>query len=203
MTFDIDRLLDFSIREIENFAKTHQHELFYGFAIDASLLCLNSEQAAFATLRQYQDEWEQDNRSIAKWEDLTARDIERDETLLESAAEYSGLNLLDKDDCLAVINQYRSRRRVEGNRYCSNDGIYSLRFGTGDWEYQGFSEMTESVGFDEHAYSIHYDLSDEEQKTSDYGKAMDELVIRLVDANAFSCLNLSINFYATRVEHLY
>ena len=204
MAFDIDRLFNFSIREIENFAANHQDELFYGFAIDASLLCLNSEQAAIKTLLKYRDEWERDYRPIARWEDLTSRDIDRSESLLESEAEYCGLDLTDKDACLTVINQNRTEERAKGNRYYSSKKIYTLRFNTGDWAYQGFSEMNESVGFDKHAYSNHYELlSDEEQKTSAYGKAMDELLIRLVDVNAFSCLNLSLNFYATRVEHLY
>jgi hypothetical protein len=203
MAFYIDRLFDFSIRAIESFAESHQDELFYGFAVDASLLCLNSEQAAITTLLKYRDEWERDHRPIARWEDLTSRDIDRSESLLESEAEYCGLDLTDKDACLTVINQNRTEERAKGNRYYSSEKIYSLRFNTGDWAYQGFSEMSESVGFDGHAYSIHYDLSDEEQKTSAYGKAMDELLIRLMDANAFSCLNISLNFYATRVEHLY
>ncbi len=202
MAFDIDRLVDFSIKEIADFAKNHQNELFYGFAIDASLLCLNSEQAAITTLLKYRDEWERDYRSIARWEDLTSRDIDLSECSLEIDAKYCGLDLTDKDACLAVINKGRAANRARGNRYYSNEGISSLRFNTGDWEYH-FSDMDESVGFDKHAYSIHYDLSDEEQKTSAYGTAMDELLIRLVDANAFSCLNLSLNFYATRVEHLY
>jgi hypothetical protein len=204
MAFDIDRLVDFSIREIENFAESHQNELFYGFAIDASLLCLNSEQAAITTLLKYRDEWERDHRSIARWEDLTSRDIDRSESLLESEAEYCGLDLTDKDASLTVINKNRARERARGNPYYDNKDIYSLRFHTGGWAYQGFSEMNESVGFDKQAYDTHYHLfNDEKQKTSDYGKAMDELLIRLVDANAFSCLNLSLNFYATRVEHLY
>jgi hypothetical protein len=202
MAFHIDRLFNFSIREIENFAETHQNELFYGFAIDASLLCLNSEQAAITTLLKYRDEWERDYRPISRWEDLTSRDIDRSESFLEGEAEYGGLDLTDKDACLAVINKKRTKERARGNSYYGNEDIYSLRFHTGDWEYH-FSDMDESVGFDKHAYSIHYDLSDEEQKTSAYGTAMDELLIRLVDANAFSCLNLSLNFYATRVEHLY
>lgn len=203
MAFDIDRLIDFSIKEIAAFAKNHQNELFYGFAIDASLLCLNSEQAAITTWLEYRDLWEQDHRPIAKWEDLTARDIDSDESLLESEAEYYGLDLTDKDACLKVINKYRSKERAKGNPYYSNEDIYSLRFETGGWAYQGFAKMNPSVGFDKDAYSLHYDLSDEEQKTSAYGKAMDELVIRLVDADAFNCLNLSPNFYVTRVEHLY
>jgi hypothetical protein len=202
MAFDIDRLFNFSIREIENFAESHQDELFYGFAIDASLLCLNSEQAAITTLLKYRDEWDRDHRVINRWEDLTSRDIDRSEYSLELEAEYCGLDLIDKDACLNIINKDRTEERAKGNPYYGNDDIYSLRFHTGDWAYH-FSDMNGTVGFDKHAYSIHYDLSDEEQKTSAYGKAMDELLVRLVDANAFSCLNLSLNFYITRVEHLY
>jgi hypothetical protein len=105
--------------------------------------------------------------------------------------------------CLSVINTDRSEDRAEGNPYYRNDKIYSLRSNTGDWNYQGFVETTKSVGFDKDAYDLHYNLSGRDQKTSDYGKAMDELLVRLIDANIFTCLKCLPDFYAIRVEHNY
>ena len=203
MAFNIDKLFDFSIQEINNFADSHQHELFYGFAIDSSLLCLNSEEVATKSLQQYQNDWERDHRAIDTWDELTERDIWQSENLLGIESRYAGLDLSDRDACLSVINRDRSEDRSKGNPYYKNDEIYSLRSNTGDWAYQGFAEMRTSNGFDNRAYNVHYNLNDEQQKMSAYGKAMNELVAKLIDANAFSCLKLSPNFYAIRVEHRY
>jgi hypothetical protein len=203
MAFDIDGLFNFCIREINAFANNHQNELFYAFTIDAYLLCLNSEEAFEESLQQYRDEWECDNRAIATWDDLTKNDLWLSESLLESRARLIGLDLKDKDACLAVINQDRNEEREDGNPYFRDDEIISLRENTGNWKYQGFVEMTDSVGFDRDAYDVHYSLSDEEQKTSSYGKAMDEILRRLIEADAFACLKISSKFYANRVEHDY
>ena len=199
MTFNIEKLFNFCVEEINNFAKNHQNELFYAFAIDASLLCLNSEEEFSVSLKRYRDEWEYDNRSISTWEELSGDDL----SLLRMRAEYLVLDLEDHNACLSIINQDRSENRLEGNPYHKDDEIISLRESTGDWRYQGFGRMTESVGFDEDAYSLHYGLSDEKQKTSMYGKAMDKLLKRLVTANAFAYLRLSPDFSAIRVEHNY
>ncbi|MFO0966234.1 MAG: hypothetical protein U0793_11710 [Gemmataceae bacterium] len=63
--------------------------------------------------------------------------------------------------------------------------------------------MDGCAGFDREAYAEHYGMSDEEQKTSAYGLAMDALVERLQQFGAFAPLRQSRAFYATRVEHDY
>ncbi|MEI7688008.1 MAG: hypothetical protein WCL32_23620, partial [Planctomycetota bacterium] len=133
----------------------------------------------------------------------SATDLEDADYLLETHERYSGLNRSNKQACLAVINADRARYRQEGNPYRRAKEIASLRANTGDWAYQGFARMNESVGFDEAGYSKHYDMSDEGQKASPYGKAMDEVVARLMAAEAFKALKKSPGFYATRVEHNY
>ncbi|AXR67119.1 DUF4303 domain-containing protein [Leptospira mayottensis] len=40
--FDIAEMTKFAIQEIEKFSKDHEDEVFYAFAIDADLFCLNS-----------------------------------------------------------------------------------------------------------------------------------------------------------------
>ena len=51
--FDVERLADFAEAEIHRFAAEHQEEAFYAFAIDAQLLCLNSEAQFEKTLAAY------------------------------------------------------------------------------------------------------------------------------------------------------
>ncbi len=203
MPFDLHKLHKFCTAELKQFADSHQNESFYAFAIDAELLCLNSEERFEQTLRDYQKTWEGKTRHIDRWEDLTKFDLMDSKWILDMAARLDGLDLTDKRACLEVVNNARKLIKANGNRYQSEEGIISLRENTGDWAYQGFTRMTPEVGFDDAAYQIHYDLSDEEQKTSEYGIAMDSLVKFLVAADAFSCLKRTPNFYATRVEHTY
>lgn len=54
--FDHDEMLQFSISAIQEFAADHQEEVFYGFSIDASMLCFNSEQKFSERLTNYQSE---------------------------------------------------------------------------------------------------------------------------------------------------
>ncbi len=51
--FDHGRMLAFSVKAIRAFADAHRTETFYGFSIDASLLCLNSTEAFAKTLAGY------------------------------------------------------------------------------------------------------------------------------------------------------
>jgi hypothetical protein len=51
--FDHKKLKKYSIEAIAEFAKSHQNETFYGFSIDATMLCLNSEEAFKKTQKSY------------------------------------------------------------------------------------------------------------------------------------------------------
>ena len=55
--FDHSRLLSTAIDAIRRFAADHPDETFYGFSIDADMLCLNSTGAFAATLQEYQTEY--------------------------------------------------------------------------------------------------------------------------------------------------
>lgn len=55
--FDIDKLTKFAITVIQEFADNHPNENFYGFAIDANLLCFNSEERFKTTLQNYRERW--------------------------------------------------------------------------------------------------------------------------------------------------
>ncbi|EMY78716.1 hypothetical protein LEP1GSC060_0554 [Leptospira weilii serovar Ranarum str. ICFT] len=55
--FDVEALTNFSIQKIESFAKAHVDETFYGFAIDASYIKMNSLESFEKTLQEYQLKW--------------------------------------------------------------------------------------------------------------------------------------------------
>lgn len=57
MSFDIEELFEFCRNEIIEFSKAHPNEIFYGFAIDASLLCLNSEEQFRSALTEFEERW--------------------------------------------------------------------------------------------------------------------------------------------------
>lgn len=203
MAFDIERLVKFCVREIENFSLNHRDETFYGFAIDGSLLCLNSEEQAQKTLEEYRNKWDRLARHVEKWGDLTKEDLFDAEYLLGLEQRYNNLDRADKEACLLVINEKREETRAKSNPYENEAEIRKLRENTGDWAYQGFAEMTRKEGFDEQAYDRHYGMSDKRQLTSSYAKAMDEIILRLKDLNPFGRLNTTDDFYVTRVEHNY
>ena len=54
MAFDVALLTEFAIEAIADFAREHSDETFYAFAIDESLLCLNSVERFLETLDSYQ-----------------------------------------------------------------------------------------------------------------------------------------------------
>ncbi|MCF6296579.1 MAG: DUF4303 domain-containing protein [Flavobacteriaceae bacterium] len=51
--FDTEKLTEFAVKKISEFAKEHPNEIFYGFSIDANLLCLNSEEEFQKSLKYY------------------------------------------------------------------------------------------------------------------------------------------------------
>lgn len=144
--FNINELTQFAICEIKKFSELHPDETFYGFSIDADLLCLNSLEEFEKTLKKYQES-------------------------------YGG--------------------------YETEDKIKDLKLNTGDWKYQGFAKFDDSVGFNWESYLDHYHLDDEEQYDTDYAKAMDEIVKRLIKSDAFDKLKKTDNFFINRVEHNY
>ncbi len=55
--FDTVKLTKYIEQQISIFSKEHQNETFYGFAIDANLLCLNSVEKFEETLQNYRQKW--------------------------------------------------------------------------------------------------------------------------------------------------
>jgi hypothetical protein len=207
MAFDIERLAAFSISAIRSFAESHRDETFYAFAIDADMLCLNSDECASATLRKYRERWKMSTREIQSWSSLTEADMKQERFALDLAAKHSGLDLRDHEASLLVINRSRARRRDEGCLYDTEVGIRALRENTGDWEYQGFAHLRPEHGFDRALYDDHYeaagDSEDGHAPETEYATAMSRLVAALEVADAFSCLKRSPEFKATWVDHDY
>ena len=183
MAFDLKKLAEHCAKSVKDFAKDHDDETFYAFAIDASMFCLNSVDQFEKTLKKYQDRWTRKSRAIASMSDMTAEDHEAEEFGLDLAENHLGLDRTDEGACLKVINEYRTRIREEGCEWFTEDGIKSLKFNTGDWAYQGFVDLEEDHGFDHELYDDHYydamDSADGHAPQTKYAKAMTELVARL------------------------
>jgi hypothetical protein len=210
MPFEHDALFRFCTAQIEAFAKNHPDETFYRFAIDADLLCLNTEESFAATLKKYQDKWDRDHQALRQISDLDQRELKLVASLLDLHEKYRGLDRSNEAACVDVINSFRAQMRAKGNRYRSAEGIIALRNGTGDWEYQGFARMTEKDGFDHAAYLDHYHSPDNTSLLrifgfgkSAYAKAMDKLVASLRSSMAFNGLRRTSDFWVVRVEHVY
>ena len=54
---DVDLLTKVSINAIDGFYQEHHDETFYAMAIDANMLCLNSEEEFKKTLEQYRSKY--------------------------------------------------------------------------------------------------------------------------------------------------
>ena len=207
MPFDIDKLVAYCQSSVQQFAGDHRDEVFYAFAIDANMLCLNSLEQFAQTLHEYQSRWDRQTREIKAITDMTEEDWREEEFSLELARKYSGLDRNDDQAVLDVINEDRSRRRMEGCEYRSDAGIRSLRDNTGDWAYQGFADMDDEDGFDSDQYNDHYieagEADDGHAPHTAYAVAMTELVNRLRSSDIFEPLKLSDDFTISWVDHNY
>jgi len=55
--FDISKMTEVATKAILDFSEKHENEVFYAFAIDANLLCLNSVDSFRETLNSFQLRW--------------------------------------------------------------------------------------------------------------------------------------------------
>ena len=68
--FDIEKLFNGVRKAVAEFAAKHADETFYAFAIDADMLCLNSEEDFAETLAQYKSRWPDQYSDPNEVEDL-------------------------------------------------------------------------------------------------------------------------------------
>lgn len=205
--FDVEKLTAFAVAEITKFAAEHRAETFYGFAIDASLLCLNSVERFEESLAWHRARWEASNKPL----DATAlpeKELLRLQERLAENIEDAALDgpygaPLTLEDLIREENEIRSADRKRGNPYLSKRGIEELRDNTGNWRYQGFVQMEAQHGFDDKAYGKHCEVSGLKQKFSTYGIAMDALLKGIKQSDVLLQLRRTKDFRICRVEHNY
>lgn len=120
--------------------------------------------------------------------------------------------------CLNSVEQFEKTLKEYQERYPKSytdaDCINELKYNSGDWEYQGFAEMSEQDGFNDFLYSEHYHLSFEQPKPTEaetaelflqtpYHKAMQELLTLLENSGVFDLLNKTADFRTFLSEHNY
>lgn len=198
---------NFCVQSIKDFAKEHPEETFYAFAIDASLLCLNSLEQHEKSVKEYQAKWLRQTRPINSMDEMSQADQENEEFSLKLAAKYCGLDRNDEAGCLKHINESRKEKREKGSEYFTEEGILSLKENTGDWPYQGFTDLSEEHGFDTDLYQDHYDEAMESEDghapNTPYAEAMNELVMKLKESDAFATLGTTDDFKIMWVDHDY
>jgi len=62
-SFNTEKLTAFAIKEISDFAEKHKDETFYGFSIDANLLCMNSIEQFNLTLKHYEKKYDKESNT--------------------------------------------------------------------------------------------------------------------------------------------
>lgn len=195
MSFDVGKMREFAKQAIKKFADEHQNETFYAFAIDASLLCLNSVEKYDATLVTRRQQWAEQNTPVSCFAELD--EFDQEDALEMYALVGQGMELAEYQQ--KFVEDHNAA--IGDNPYETQDGQNELRNNPGDWAYQGFAEL--SNGFDAGAYDHHYHASDDEQESSAYKVAMQQLIQQLQDENAFADLNVTHDFVAHSVEHNY
>ncbi len=93
--FEVDVLTNFAIQKIKSFAKAHVDETFYGFAIDASYIKMNSIEAFEKTLQEYQSKWPNNYNTPEKIQKLKNNVGDWKYTLADFIETYNE----DEDDC--------------------------------------------------------------------------------------------------------
>jgi hypothetical protein len=73
MAFDLNMLATSAVEQIASFAVSHRDETFYAFAIDRTLLCLNSEEAFQEEVQRLERRYP-DGREIAEQQRMNTGD---------------------------------------------------------------------------------------------------------------------------------
>ena len=200
-------MFDYCCAAIEGFARQHRAETFYGFAIDASFLCLNSEEKFLETLVQDRERWIEETSRIESIEQVTEDEHNIQSIIMSVDEEYKKRVSSDPIAYLDQINRSRDAKRAKGFDYDDESEQAELKANTGDWAYQGFADLSDCVGWDERLYQYHFDKAgksnDGGARLTKYSRAMSRLVRRLRESEVFQELNKTDDFYVTWVEHNY
>jgi hypothetical protein len=215
-TYRLNELLSRVHARVREFAREHADETFYAFAIDAGMLCLNSEERFQETLESLKKNIGETRPTDLKPDDLTGEQHKTAERLItegrftyyvDTEDDYLEKKLETKEDFCEYLNQDNEKhnskieRRLE--RYQDPDKLKELKRNTGDWAYQGFAELSAELS-DAHD-DPHYDLGDVEQETSDYAVAVKSLIglLRRHQDQVFCDLKRTSDFELFAAGHEY
>lgn len=150
--YNIKKVFENAVEQINEFAKHHKEEHFYAFAIDSGMLYLSSEEGFLKIVEEYYRAWQKSNEKPKRREHLLDDEIEIIEDEYEFCKESTiGKNQLDSNKItnleeyieywLEIKNEVREDNLRKGNPYVTEERIKAIKYNTGDWPYQGFGNL--------------------------------------------------------------
>ncbi len=192
----------------------YESESIYALVISEGVVYIHTEAGFNKTLNEYIDWWDQANKPLDSWEELEEYEEDKldtwsdldgiiDTQIQEKVkADESDLTGTHKVELLRLINAEREINRLE-DTYRSEETRERVRKNIGDWSNRYAIALYGMSGYDEAAYDEHYELSDDDQKLSEYGVAMHTLLELITSSELFKRVNLSSDFYHCTQEHNY
>ncbi|NVN83396.1 hypothetical protein [Vibrio sp. Scap16] len=192
----------------------YESESIYALVISEGVVYIHTEAGFNKTLNEYIDWWDQANKLLDSWEELEEYEEDKldtwsdldgiiDTQIQEKVkADESDLTGTHKVELLRLINAEREINRLE-DTYRSEETRERVRKNIGDWSNRYAIALYGMSGYDEAAYDEHYELSDDDQKLSEYGVAMHTLLELIMSSDLFKRVNLSSDFYHCTQEHNY
>jgi hypothetical protein len=118
------------------------------------------------------------------------------------------------DACYLRINSIEEYERTlqkliakYPEHYTTEDEKLAVKDSVGDWtiiaDFGLLNNDSETGPYDYDLYDEHYDMSDEEQSSSDYALAMNKILGILIAKDVFSNLKRTADFIIRRSEHDY
>ncbi|MDF4593073.1 hypothetical protein P3470_23470 [Vibrio parahaemolyticus] len=184
----------------------YESESIYALVISEGVVYIHTEAGFNKTLNEYIDWWDQANKPLESWEELEEYEEDKldtwsdldgiiDTQIQEKVkADESDLTRTHKVELLRLINAEREINRLE-DTYRSEETRERVRKNIGDWSNRYAIALYGMSGYDEAAYDEHYELSDDDQKLSEYGVAMHTLLELIMSSDLFKRVNLSSDFY--------
>jgi hypothetical protein len=192
----------------------YKSESIYALVISEGVVYIHTEAGFNKTLNEYIDWWDQANKPLDSWEELEEYEEDKldtwsdldgiiDTQIQEKVkTDESNLTGTHKVELLRLINAEREINRLE-DTYRSEETRERVRKNIGDWSNRYAIALCGMSGYDEAAYDEHYELSDDDQKLSEYGVAMHTLLELITSSDLFKRVNLSSDFYHCTQEHNY
>ncbi len=208
--YNIKKVFENAVKQINEFAKHHKEEHFYAFAIDSGMLCLSSEEGFHKIVEKYSRNWQESNEKAKLRENLLDDEIE----IIEEEYEFNKSNIngkkhLDRNKItnleeyinywLKIEKEVRVDNFNKGNPYIKKERIAAIKYKTGDWPYQGFGNLN----FENDETS--YETEEETIQYQNYNEFINNL-LELFDKNkdiVFSQLKRTPDFKIIKTKHDY